>query len=322
MPRSVALRGAAGYGAPLDQPDRKGTDPLPPSFMSRLNVGGWLGDVRKPLVTPDPPSATEVPSPALDEPVKPPQGEAVRQEARASAAKFATPQARETAPAPDAKGPRLMVELPTGEKVDYLKEPGRVDGAFGRDGFASSRRYTPVSARPAEVEQGPESLTGGHDWTKRMPSSQEQALDTLRFKRDLDFSHAAEAEQLAGLESRTEASRAATARSRALAEEPFAPEDIAARAKLGTAAVEAQTEVGRRNQILKISSQMAERINDLHSNPRFAALTPQQKQEAEQRIIDEATLTLGALGKINLSPRGSGNPFDFLPQGAPTAKKE
>lgn len=271
----------------------------------------------------------------LPEPKKGPAPEVVAEVAKRAAEAYRTEGPRPAAkpnlpafevPSPDSPGAPVAlrrqfqrIRKPSGEWIDYNRDTSsEVARSFGRDNFAPSRAGSrPMlpeaggAGQEAQVARGPVSPTGGHSETFRRPSTPEAQLDWLRFVDDRERQAAGMEEERAGVEARTETSRATAARARLLTQEPLAPEDMAARAKLGPAAVAAQTEVSRRQMTLNVMNDMATQINDLYTNPAYSKLPAAEKKAAEDRIRQQAELTLGALMRINLSPRGS-NTLDAL----------
>jgi len=98
------------------------------------------------------------------------------------------------------------------------------DPATRPGGFAFR---APMGPREANTQFGPEATTGGHSWTLRTPSFQEQQYDAARYSRETRGRQSAEEAQISQLDAQAAEAAAQIARSRALEEQPFAPEQAA-----------------------------------------------------------------------------------------------
>jgi len=191
-----------------------------------------------------------------------------------------------------------------------------------RDPFASSRAGQPMpgtfeasgnstAGDEAVVTQiGPNGATGGPSETFRTPTKQEALLDWASWKGQRERQEAAEGAQEESAKAAEAGARAAQARSKMLAEEPFLAEEIAAGAHTGVEQIKERMEAQRQAVIRGRMVKLQNDINAIWTDPRYAKATAMQKQQAQDRLMRQAELEMGALVERNLSPRV--NPLEDL----------
>jgi len=291
------------------------------------------------MVEPTAPSAAVQPTPPpLPEPQKPvPNTVVSRAAAQAAAAYRSRGPAQPPAPAVPAtvvpeSGPRLRVRVPGKDWVNYSDATSEeIRSAMPDDQFALSRaggRGLPPSLAGGAGEQGivsygAASPTGGHSEMVRRPSTPEAQVDWLRFKEGHDLEHLGMEEAAAGARAKTAAAEAEASRAGMLTLDPLAEARLTARAREAEPIMKGQIEATRRDRIFQVINEVNEKINDLYKNPRFAGMSPVQKEQLRDQYNREAELLLSALVGVNLSPKAS-NPFEGLIPAGTTAepKKE
>lgn len=131
---------------------------------------------------------------------------------------------------------------------------GKPDLARQEGGFAGPGARTPTAATGFSSEplpekgtltQGPRGATGGHAWTLRTPGAQEASYERARYGRAVQGRQATEEAELAELDAAAAQAGATRARSEALEEQPFAPEEAQISGRVGAERAKAQPEMAR-----------------------------------------------------------------------------
>lgn len=216
---------------------------------------------------------------------------------------------------------RLTVGV--GGKMYEAGDP-ELEGIVDPGDFVEHRSRTSPASHDKFYERGPESPAGhgGALWTMSSVPEAAQIASWNQAERALE----AESQQfqtgMAESQAKEAQAQAQEARAGILTEEPFLAETIAARAKLGEADIEAASREAERSEIKSIVAGAAQRINELHQDPRFMSLSPADQKEAEDRIWDEARLALSGLTATNLYPRP--DPYSMFAgmMGVPAAPAE
>jgi len=221
-------RGIPGIaGADADQPEidvlggmKRGLEAILPSppqgGFKREEYDPSLAAPRQPMAPPTPPA-----------PTAPPSAGKLRADADAVAAAKALEtydQRKNPSAAPPGQGDDGTREPAFGKFGHVSVLSAAPDPATRPGGFAFRR---PMGETEASTQYGPRTVGGGHAWTLRTPSSQEQRYDAARYSRETKARQAAEGADIARLDAEAAAAAASIARSRELEQQPFAPEQAA-----------------------------------------------------------------------------------------------
>ncbi len=204
-------------------------------------------------------------------------------------------------PSPEAGG--RVVRLPGETGFAVVHERG-ADPATRPGGFAhpSARPRDPLEDLPERgvTTYGPESVTGGHQWTRRTPGGQEARYERARYQRGVQARQAAEDAAISELDARAAAAAQQIARSRALEEQPFAPEMAEVAGAVGKERARAAPETRRMNLAMEAFMQYQSRAAQIDADP---DLSPEEKMQAKRDAEREAWMSIIAVQPGARKPR-------------------
>ncbi|MHC4789458.1 MAG: hypothetical protein ACYS8K_09700, partial [Planctomycetota bacterium] len=184
-------------------------------------------------------------------------------------------------------------------------DPATRPGGFAHPGARRERSFWEeeeerIAALPerGETTRGPKRVSpggvelGGHEWTLRRPGRQEAAYEAARYRRGVQARQAAEDAAISELDARAAAAAASLSRSRALEEQPFAPEMAEVAGRVGAARAEAQPEMARQSAAQEAFMRFQMRAAQIDADPN---LTPEQKAQARRQAEMEAWMSIIAV---------------------------